>query len=442
MIARRRLGPHGSPAQESNRPSTPSTANVTVRPADPRSLACETTLCDPRDMTRATNGHDIAVGLVATGVRAGAAAGRLALLPVRLAARAPVVGPVLRRAGEGLSSDGLEARARSRVQLEAAADELLAAPEVERTVDRAMAGPLTDTFAHSLAKHRVAERVAAEIAATPEFEQAVADALDHEATQRLVDRALASAGLERLVIEALESRLTAEVTDRVLNSPEMQRVVEHVASSPAVRSALQRQTTTLVEELVGGLRRRAEGVDEAAQRRIRRRQVADVPYAGIATRAVGLAIDVLLAHIIFLTGAALVGLVASLVGDLRPAWLVAALAGAGWTLVVGTYFVLFWTAAGQTPGMRLMRLRVSDHRGRPPSLGRSVVRFFGLVLAIVPLFAGFLPVLVDDRRRGLHDFLAGTIVLYVDREPLIVEAASATEAGSAVAPLGDEPQHG
>ena len=56
------------------------------------------------------------------------------------------------------------------------------------------------------------------------------------------------------------------------------------------------------------------------------------------------------------------------------------------------------------------------------------MRFVGLVLAIVPLFAGFLPVLFDARRRGLQDFLAGTTVLYVDREPLIVESASTTEA--------------
>ncbi len=380
-------------------------------------------------MTRATNAQDVAAGLLATGVRAGAAAARLALLPVRLAARAPVVGPPLQRAGEALASDGVEARAKSREQLETAADELLAAPEVERAVDRALAGPLTDTFARSLAKHRVAERVAAEIAATPEFEQAVVDALDHEATRRLVDRALASPGLERLVVEALESRLTAEVTDRALDSPEMQRVVEHVASSPAVRSAMRRQTTSLAEELVGGVRRRAERADDAAQRK-RRRQVADAPYAGVATRAFGLAVDVLLAQIIFLTGAALVGLVASLVGDLRPAWLVAVLAGAGWALVSGTYFVLFWTAAGQTPGMRLMRLRVADQRGQPPSLGRSVVRFVGLVLAIVPLFAGFLPVLFDDRRRGLHDFLAGTVVFYVDREPL-------TETGGQLLPRSE-----
>jgi hypothetical protein len=45
------------------------------------------------------------------------------------------------------------------------------------------------------------------------------------------------------------------------------------------------------------------------------------------------------------------------------------------------------------------------------------VRFAGLLLAIVPLFAGFLPVLFDERRRGLPDYLAGTVVHDVDRLP-------------------------
>jgi uncharacterized RDD family membrane protein YckC len=83
---------------------------------------------------------------------------------------------------------------------------------------------------------------------------------------------------------------------------------------------------------------------------------------------------------------------------------------------VATYFVLFWSTAGQTPGMRLMGLRVMTPRGEHPGVARSVVRLIGLGLAIVPLFLGFLPVLVDARRRGLHDFLAGTVVLYAERE--------------------------
>jgi uncharacterized RDD family membrane protein YckC len=64
--------------------------------------------------------------------------------------------------------------------------------------------------------------------------------------------------------------------------------------------------------------------------------------------------------------------------------------------------------------MRLLRLRVLGPSGRAPSLGRSLVRVLGLVLAIVPLFAGFVPVLFTERRRALPDYLAGTVVLYDD----------------------------
>jgi uncharacterized RDD family membrane protein YckC len=83
-------------------------------------------------------------------------------------------------------------------------------------------------------------------------------------------------------------------------------------------------------------------------------------------------------------------------------------------LVEVAYFAGFWTIAGQTPGMRLFRLRVIDAAGSAPSLGRSLVRLFGLVVAILLLLTGFLPVLVDDRRRALQDFLAGTVVVYDD----------------------------
>ena len=142
-----------------------------------------------------------------------------------------------------------------------------------------------------------------------------------------------------------------------------------------------------------------------------------VPYAGVATRAIALAIDVAIVHAIVLAGAGLLGLVASLVGDLRPSWLAGALAVVGWALSVAFYFVLFWSVTGQTPGLRGMRLRVVAGDGEPPSVGRSLIRLVGLLVAIVPLFAGFLPVLFDARRRGLHDYLAGTVVLYADRMP-------------------------
>ena len=135
--------------------------------------------------------------------------------------------------------------------------------------------------------------------------------------------------------------------------------------------------------------------------------------AGIATRGTALAVDAAFANLICLVLGALIGLVTSLVGDLRPQWLVALLAAVGWALIVGGYFTLFWAATGQTPGMRLMRLQVVTYSGEPLHLGRALIRLVGLVLSIIPLFAGFVPVLFDARRRGLHDRLARTLVIHV-----------------------------
>ena len=141
-----------------------------------------------------------------------------------------------------------------------------------------------------------------------------------------------------------------------------------------------------------------------------------VPYAGIATRAVALAIDAALANVIVFAGGAILALVGSLVADVQLDTLGRLLAAVAWTAVVGAYFVLFWSTAGQTPGMRLMGLRVATQGGEHPGVGRSVVRLVGLGLAIVPLFLGFLPVLIDARRRGLQDFLAGTVVHYAEHD--------------------------
>ena len=293
------------------------------------------------------------------------AAGRAAFFPARAAARA------------------------WRGPLEEAVDEVLSAPEIARVIDRALAGSLPEELARSLARNRVLERIAAELAASGE--------------------------LERLVIAALASPRTGELTDRVLASDETQRTLRHVASSPELRDAIARQTTGLAEEVVGGVRASAARVDDRAEHVVRRPPRAIRPiYAGIATRALALATDAAVTIVLFMSAVGMAALVSSLVGGLRPEWLVGALLASGWTLVVGTYFVLFWSSAGQTPGMRLLRVRVLGPGGDAPSLWRSLVRLVGLVLAIIPLFAGFLPVLFTERRRGLPDFLAGTVVVYDD----------------------------
>jgi uncharacterized RDD family membrane protein YckC len=356
-------------------------------------------------MAHATNARDIALGLTATGARVGIALGRVALLPARVVARAPLVRSVVARTEEQLASEGAELRARGRSELESAANEIVASPEVERTVDGVLAGPLPDSVARSIVAHRVAERVVEQIASSPEFEEAI-------------DRALAS-------------RVTADITDRALHSAEVQRAVEEIAASPAVRAALTRQTTTLADEVVDAARRRTATWDDAVQGKLGREPAAG--YGGLLQRSAAFGIDLAIALALFLAGAALAALASSLVGELRPGWLAEVLVGVWWTLVVGGYFVFFWTLTGQTPAMRLMRMRVVDGEGASPSFVRSVVRFVGILLAIVPVFAGFLPILFDRRRRGLQDYLAGTTVVRPD-ERQVTEAEVLAVAHDAAKP--------
>ena len=137
------------------------------------------------------------------------------------------------------------------------------------------------------------------------------------------------------------------------------------------------------------------------------------PYAGIVSRTVALAIDAGTLTVGFAVASGVLGLILSLFTPVEVSSPGAVLGAAVlWSIVVGSYFVLFWTLAGETPGMRLMALRVINAAGDPPGLGRSLVRLAGMILAAIPFFAGYLLILVDDRRRGLQDMLAGTTVIY------------------------------
>jgi uncharacterized RDD family membrane protein YckC len=290
---------------------------------------------------------------------------RIAIGAARMFAWAPGVRPFLERS----AATGREARERGRERVEHAARTALSGPEVGRLVDNALAGPLPEAVARSSVEHHVGDRLAAQL--EPER--------------------------ERLI-------------QQVLDSPDFERALEKALSSPKVRAALASQTTSMASEIAEDVHRRAVGLD---RRLSFGRARDDVSYAGGGSRVVAFVIDLLLAQLAFLVGAAVVGLVVSFVGALRPAWLFGALAGSGWLLLVGAYFVFFWTL-GQTPGMRMLHLQVLSERRVPPGAPRAALRFVALIVAIIPLFVGLLPVLFTARRRGLHDLVARTVVVYTD----------------------------
>jgi uncharacterized RDD family membrane protein YckC len=109
-------------------------------------------------------------------------------------------------------------------------------------------------------------------------------------------------------------------------------------------------------------------------------------------------------------------------------------------LVVGVYFVWFWTHGGQTLPMKTWRLRVVSAGGTPVSVVRAVVRYlltwlwFLPPLALHPLLGLSVPATLgaaalwftlwtaaarlDGERQFLHDRLAGTRIVAAGVAPI------------------------
>ena len=64
-----------------------------------------------------------------------------------------------------------------------------------------------------------------------------------------------------------------------------------------------------------------------------------------------------------------------------------------------------------TLGMAVMGLYVTDVTGDRAGFGRTTIRYWVRFVAIVPLFSGFIPILLTRRRQGVHDMFAGCVVL-------------------------------
>jgi uncharacterized RDD family membrane protein YckC len=142
-------------------------------------------------------------------------------------------------------------------------------------------------------------------------------------------------------------------------------------------------------------------------------------YAGFVTRAIAFAIDVALVDLAAALVAIVVGLGISAldVPDVVKT-ITIAVGGVAFVVWFVAYFAVFWSTTGQTPGARVMGVRVvCANSDGPVGLKAAVVRLVGMLLAALPLFAGFLLILVDDRRRGLQDMLARTVVRYAPDEP-------------------------
>ena len=84
----------------------------------------------------------------------------------------------------------------------------------------------------------------------------------------------------------------------------------------------------------------------------------------------------------------------------------------GSTIFAMIYFLFFWSVAGFTPGKAFLGLRIVQSDGQRMGLGRAFVRLLAYWISALLFFLGFAWIIVDNRRQGWHDKIAGTIVVY------------------------------
>lgn len=80
-------------------------------------------------------------------------------------------------------------------------------------------------------------------------------------------------------------------------------------------------------------------------------------------------------------------------------------------IVQALYHIGFWTFGGQTPGKMWAGIAVVRDDGSPIGFFGSIGRYAGYFLSEATLGIGYLMILWDSKNQGLHDKIAGTLVI-------------------------------
>jgi uncharacterized RDD family membrane protein YckC len=154
--------------------------------------------------------------------------------------------------------------------------------------------------------------------------------------------------------------------------------------------------------------------------------------AGLGSRFVAILLDqLIIAAAYFVLGIVAFAVLAA-VGvnkrlDALGVWFLAALIFVGFVIFWG-YFALFealWH--GQTPGKRVMQLRVIKDSGRQITLFEALARNLLRFIDYFPSFylTGVITMLCNKRNKRLGDFVAGTLVVHerTEEQPLLFQSS-------------------
>ncbi|MGI8642193.1 MAG: RDD family protein [Pyrinomonadaceae bacterium] len=115
-----------------------------------------------------------------------------------------------------------------------------------------------------------------------------------------------------------------------------------------------------------------------------------------------------------------------------PKWTIAILIIAVFLIFAGYFIIFEWLWNGQTPGKRLLKLRVIREDGRPitfwEAMARNLLRIFDAVPGFVlPVYSiGLISIFLSSRDQRIGDMFAGTVVVRerTDEAPTFAETFS------------------
>jgi uncharacterized RDD family membrane protein YckC len=83
-------------------------------------------------------------------------------------------------------------------------------------------------------------------------------------------------------------------------------------------------------------------------------------------------------------------------------------------LLSATYTIGFWVAAdGATPGKMAMGIKIMRTNGEPMGVATALLRYVGYAVSAAVFLLGFALIGVAPQKRGLHDYMAQTVVVRV-----------------------------
>jgi len=94
--------------------------------------------------------------------------------------------------------------------------------------------------------------------------------------------------------------------------------------------------------------------------------------------------------------------------------------------ITAIIIISFWTFwKGQTPGKKILNLKIVNNDYLEIDSKTSIIRYLSYFISIFTFFIGFAIVAFREDKKGLHDIIAKTYVIHIDKEKTNFESDTA-----------------